>query len=89
VEQHRGRCQQELNHKRKINYIALSAISATFGTTKMHIIRAILQNSRAATAIEYGLIAALIAIAAIAAFRNVGTKVTTTFNNVATNMKSS
>ena len=35
-----------------------------------------------ATAIEYGLIAALIAVAAIAAMQSVGTKLGTTFNNV-------
>jgi pilus assembly protein Flp/PilA len=49
--------------------------------------RNLLKNVKGATAIEYGLIAALIAIAAITAFTSVGTKVTTTFNNVATNMK--
>jgi len=36
-----------------------------------------------ATAIEYGLIAALIAVAAIAAMQLVGTSLTSTFNNVA------
>jgi pilus assembly protein Flp/PilA len=46
-----------------------------------------LRNSRAATAIEYGLIAALIAVAAVGAMRGVGGKVSTTFNNVNTNMK--
>ena len=35
-----------------------------------------------ATAIEYGLIAALIAVAAIAAMQNIGTALGTTFNNV-------
>ena len=35
-----------------------------------------------ATAIEYGLIAALIAVAAIAAMQNIGNKLGTTFNNV-------
>ena len=39
-----------------------------------------------ATAIEYGLIAALIAVAAIAAMKGLGTKLTTTFNNVSSNM---
>ena len=42
----------------------------------------ILKNSKGATAIEYGLIAALIAVAAIAAMQNIGTKLGTTFNNV-------
>ncbi|QNP43746.1 Flp family type IVb pilin [Sphingomonas daechungensis] len=35
-----------------------------------------------ATAIEYGLIAALIAVAAIASLRTTGTKLKTTFGNV-------
>lgn len=39
-----------------------------------------------ATAIEYGLIAALIAVALIAAMNALGTKVTGTFSNVANAM---
>lgn len=42
----------------------------------------LLKNSKGATAIEYGLIAALIAVAAIGAMTNIGTKLSTTFNNV-------
>ena len=42
----------------------------------------IMKNSKGATTIEYGLIAALIAVAAIAAMQNIGTKLGTTFNNV-------
>jgi len=49
-------------------------------------LRKIIKNSRGATAIEYGLIAALIAVAAIAAMKGLGTKLTTTFNNVSSNM---
>ena len=41
-----------------------------------------LRNDKGATAIEYGLIAALIAVAAIAAMQSVGTKLGDTFNNV-------
>ncbi len=41
-----------------------------------------IRDSRGATAIEYGLIAALIAVAAIAAMESVGTKLSSTFNNV-------
>ncbi len=43
----------------------------------------LVRNSRGATAIEYGLIAALIAVAGIAAFTSVGTGVKKTFNNAA------
>ena len=50
-------------------------------------IRAFLKNSKGATAIEYGLIAALIAVAAIAAMSNLGNQLTKTFNNVSSNMK--
>ena len=39
-------------------------------------------NERGATAIEYGLIAALIAVAAIGAMQSVGTKLNATFGNV-------
>ncbi|WP_294261009.1 Flp family type IVb pilin [uncultured Sphingomonas sp.] len=48
----------------------------------------LLRETRAATAIEYGLIAALIAVAAIAAMQGLGNNLKKTFNNVASNMKS-
>ena len=41
-----------------------------------------IRDTKGATAIEYGLIAALIAVASIAALQSVGTKLGTTFNNV-------
>jgi pilus assembly protein Flp/PilA len=44
------------------------------------------KNEDGATAIEYGLIAALIAVAAIGAFQLVGTSLTSTFNAVATDL---
>jgi pilus assembly protein Flp/PilA len=46
----------------------------------------LLRDEAGATAIEYGLIAALIAVAAIAAFRLVGTNLSTIFNTVATDL---
>ncbi|HEX8467993.1 MAG TPA: Flp family type IVb pilin [Allosphingosinicella sp.] len=52
----------------------------------MKLIRKIFTNEKGATAIEYGLIAALIAVAAIAAMQNIGKTLGTTFNSVATNM---
>jgi pilus assembly protein Flp/PilA len=42
----------------------------------------LIRNESGATAIEYGLIAALIAVAAIGAMTSVGTKLNTTFGNV-------
>jgi pilus assembly protein Flp/PilA len=46
----------------------------------------LLRNEDGATAIEYGLIAALIAVAAIAAFQLVGTNLSSTFHNIATQL---
>ncbi len=48
--------------------------------------RKLIKNEDGATAIEYGLIAALIAVAAITAMQGLGTQLGTTFNNVKTNM---
>ena len=53
----------------------------------MELIRKLIKSSKGATAIEYGLIAALIAVAAIAAMQGVGTSLQTTFNNVSSQMK--
>ncbi|MEO7564484.1 MAG: Flp family type IVb pilin [Sphingomicrobium sp.] len=44
----------------------------------------LIRNQEGATAIEYGLIAALIAVAAIGAMTSIGTKLSGTFNNVST-----
>jgi pilus assembly protein Flp/PilA len=46
-----------------------------------------IKNSKGATAIEYGLIAALIAVAAISAMSQLGGKISSTFNNVSTNLR--
>jgi pilus assembly protein Flp/PilA len=46
----------------------------------------LIENEEGATAIEYGLIAALIAVAAIAALTNVGGQLGTTFNKVNTEL---
>lgn len=47
----------------------------------------LLSNESGATAIEYGLIAALIAIAAIAAMTTLGTKLNSTFTKVSDQLK--
>ena len=44
------------------------------------------RNEQGATAIEYGLIAALIAVAAIGAMQGIGNKLNTTFNNVSNHL---
>ena len=46
----------------------------------------VIQDESAATAIEYGLIAALIAVAAVNIMGTVGTRLSTTFNTVATKL---
>ena len=46
----------------------------------------LITNNKGATAIEYGLIAALIAVAAIAAMQSIGSKLGTTFNNVSSQL---
>lgn len=53
----------------------------------MKFFKKFIRNEKAATAIEYGLIAALIAVAGIAAFKQVGGSVSGTFSNVATEME--
>jgi pilus assembly protein Flp/PilA len=52
----------------------------------MKFIRKLVRDRKAATAIEYGLIAALIAVAAIAAMQGLGTSLNSTFTNVSTAM---
>ena len=47
-------------------------------------IRNLIKNNKGATAIEYGLIAALIAVAAITAMGSLGSSLSGTFNNVST-----
>ena len=47
------------------------------------------KDESGATAIEYGLIAALIAVAIIGAARALGTQIGTTFNTVVTEMQNS
>ena len=50
------------------------------------VLKNLLADDAGATAIEYGLIAALIAVAAIAAFQLVGTNLSGIFNTVATDL---
>ena len=58
-----------------------------FGDYEMlSIFRRLMKNEKGATAIEYTLIASLIAVAAIAAMGSVGTKVNGVLSNVASAM---
>lgn len=52
----------------------------------MLFVRKLIKNSKGATAIEYGLIAALIAVAAITAMKGLGGQLRSTFNNASTAM---
>jgi pilus assembly protein Flp/PilA len=49
-------------------------------------LQALWKSEAGATAIEYGLIAALIAIAAVSAMSTVGSHLSTVFNTVATHL---
>jgi pilus assembly protein Flp/PilA len=53
----------------------------------MKIFRKMMKNEKGATAIEYGLIAALIAVAAITAMQGLGTQLSNTFTKVSTEMQ--
>ena len=52
----------------------------------MQFVRKMLKNEKGATAIEYGLIAALTAVAAIGAMTSLGGNLTNTFTKVSDNM---
>ena len=65
-----------------------SAPGERMGITMRKLFRMI-RDEKGATAIEYGLIAALIAVAAIAAMQGLGSSLNTTFTNVSTAMSGS
>jgi len=52
----------------------------------MQFFKKLIKNDKGATAIEYGLIAALIAVAAIAAMTTLGENLDNTFQNVSDNI---
>jgi pilus assembly protein Flp/PilA len=65
----------------------LSRLSKPCGRPEMaKFVRLMIKNEKGATAIEYGLIAALIAVAAIGAMQGIGNKLNTTFNNVSNSL---
>jgi pilus assembly protein Flp/PilA len=57
------------------------------GVTTMSKFLKLIKDNKGATAIEYGLIAALIAVAAIGAMQGIGNKLNATFNNVSNSLK--
>ncbi|MGH8678534.1 MAG: Flp family type IVb pilin [Burkholderiales bacterium] len=52
----------------------------------MKFLNKLIRDEAGATAIEYGLIAALIAVAAITAMQGLGNELTTTFNTTSSKM---
>jgi len=54
----------------------------------MKALKNLLKNKKGATAIEYGLIAALIAVVIIVSLRTVGTNVSSTFQSIGTAVSS-
>jgi pilus assembly protein Flp/PilA len=56
-------------------------------TTLQSLLRKFERDESGATAIEYGLIASLIAVAIIAGATALGTSINTTFNNLSTKMQ--
>jgi pilus assembly protein Flp/PilA len=50
-------------------------------------VRALMLDEKGVTAIEYGLIAGLIAVAAVTVMGTIGTNLTTVFTTVANNLK--
>jgi pilus assembly protein Flp/PilA len=54
----------------------------------MTLLSRFVRDESGATAIEYGLIASLVSIAAIVAFNAVGSKLQSTFNDIANNLSS-
>ena len=60
--------------------------SAAAKAARNETVRRLMEDTNGVTAIEYGLIAALIAIAAIAAFTSVGTSLSSTFSYIASEL---
>ena len=65
-----------------LNVMTARVLERSNRRPKMKILSKIMKNEDGATAIEYGLIAALIAVAAIVAMGNLGDNLSNTFNDV-------
>ncbi len=76
-----------ITERRRIAPAGREVNTSIFGDRIMKTIRKFFADKKGATAIEYGLIAALIAVAAIAAMQGLGNQLKTTFTNVSSNMK--
>jgi pilus assembly protein Flp/PilA len=72
--------------KAEINFSTLSSSideMVYLQEIEMNVLTLLLKDERGVTAIEYSLIAALIAVAAIGSFTLIGTSISTTFSTVA------
>jgi pilus assembly protein Flp/PilA len=73
----------------EINFSSLTSVldkMAYLSEVKMKLVALLLKDESGVTAIEYSLIAALIAVAAIGSFSLIGTSLSTTFSTVASNL---
>jgi pilus assembly protein Flp/PilA len=79
---------QAFGRRRGRRLLAEPEVSATRVNqgARMSRLRAILRCEKGANAIEYALVAALITIAAVAAFDNLGNKIDGMYNNVENHM---
>jgi pilus assembly protein Flp/PilA len=75
-----------LPSRNRANHSSMRMASPIGEDSVTRILRALWQNNAGATAIEYGLIAALIAVAAVTVIGTVGSHLSTTFNTVATKL---
>jgi pilus assembly protein Flp/PilA len=75
------------NLPHSLGRLAIAVWSLATPQLKSDVILRFLQDEVGATAIEYGLIAALIAVGIIFAAQALGTQINATFNSVAANMK--
>jgi pilus assembly protein Flp/PilA len=66
-------------------YVGLVLFNGADFMTKM--LKNFLRNEDGATAIEYGLIAALIAVVVIGALTTIGTNLNTSFTSIATSLR--
>jgi pilus assembly protein Flp/PilA len=66
--------------------LPLTTTRNTVQEKPMKVIKQMRRDETGATAIEYGLIAALIAVAAITAMQGLGTSLTSTFNTTASKL---
>jgi pilus assembly protein Flp/PilA len=76
--------------RRKVLAIGPALSSQPYQPAKglpMHILKQFLNDESGATAIEYGLIAALIAVVIITGVTAVGTSLSTTFTNISGNLR--